>query len=147
MERTARKTEHAGRKRDVALITAGRQEPRRKATRQGRSLIVKPLAARRNAQTNRKIPELEFRPISIYGFWMKLRLDLLKHLTTEDVIEEAVANVHRFNPEPLFAKTGIGSLLPASASEREREIAHSIELTRKLEQRAKKAGETNASKP
>lgn len=74
-------------------------------------------------------------------------MDLLKHLTTEDVIEEAVVNVHRFNPEPLFSKTGIGSLLPASASEREREIAHSIELTRKLEQRATKAGKTGASKP
>jgi hypothetical protein len=41
---------------------------------------------------------------------MKLRLDLLEHLTAEDILEEAVATVHRFKPEPLLSKTGTGSL-------------------------------------
>ncbi|MFN0078493.1 MAG: hypothetical protein ACKVY0_18705 [Prosthecobacter sp.] len=54
---------------------------------------------------------------------MKLRLDLLRHLTTEDVMEEAVATVHRFKPEPLFSITGTGSLSSASMQERAREEA------------------------
>jgi len=54
---------------------------------------------------------------------MKLRLDLLKRLTTEDVMEEAVATVHRFKPEPLFSQTGTGSLSSASTQERAREEA------------------------
>jgi hypothetical protein len=72
---------------------------------------------------------------------MKLRLDLLKHLTTEDVMEEAVATVHRFKPEPLFSKTGTGSLSSASTQERAREEEHSMELTRRLEQRARQSGQ------
>lgn len=71
---------------------------------------------------------------------MKLRLDLLEHLTAEDIAEEAAANVHRFKPEPLFSQTGTGSLSSASTSERAREVQHSMELTRKLETRAKAAG-------
>jgi len=43
---------------------------------------------------------------------MKLRIDLLKFLTEEDICEEAAANTHRYNPEPLFSKTGTGSLTP-----------------------------------
>ena len=71
---------------------------------------------------------------------MKLRLDLLEHLTTEDVIREAQATVHRFKPEPLFSKTGTGSLSSASTLERANEVKRSTELARKLEKRAKKAG-------
>ena len=67
---------------------------------------------------------------------MKLRLDLLEHLTAEDIAREAEANVHRFKPEPLFSRTGTGSLSSASTSERAREEVHSTELTRKLEHRA-----------
>jgi hypothetical protein len=33
---------------------------------------------------------------------MKLRLDLLEHLTAEDIAQQAEVNVHRFKPEPLF---------------------------------------------
>ena len=73
---------------------------------------------------------------------MKLRLDLLKHLTTEDVMEEAVATVHRFKPEPLFSKTGTGSLSSASMQERAREVEHSTALTQKLMQRARQTGQT-----
>ncbi|MFZ4594663.1 MAG: hypothetical protein ACOYOF_10430 [Verrucomicrobiaceae bacterium] len=72
---------------------------------------------------------------------MKLRLDLLKHLTTEDVIQEAEATVHRFKPEPLFSKTGTGSLSSASTLERAREAAHSTALTQKLTQRAQQTGQ------
>jgi hypothetical protein len=77
---------------------------------------------------------------------MKLRLDLLQHLTTEDVAEAAAATVHRFKPEPLFSKTGVGSLSPTSTEERAREEAHSMELTRKLEERARKSGKPSRPK-
>jgi hypothetical protein len=71
---------------------------------------------------------------------MKLRLDLLKHLTADDIREEAEKAVHRFKPEPLLSQTGTGSLSPESTEERAREVEHSTELTRKLEERARKAG-------
>jgi hypothetical protein len=77
---------------------------------------------------------------------MKLRLDLLKHLTTEDVMEEAVATVHRFKPEPLFSKTGTGSLSSASTQERAREEAHSMELIQRLEQRAQQTGQSGTAR-
>jgi len=77
---------------------------------------------------------------------MKLRLDLLEQLTDEDIMEAVVANTHRFKPEPLFSKTGVGSLLSASTEERARELEHSMELTRKLEERAAKAGSGSAEK-
>lgn len=77
---------------------------------------------------------------------MKLRLDLLKHLTAEDIAQAAEANVHRFKPEPLFSKTGTGSLSSASTSERAQEEAHSTELTRKLEARAQRSGKKPARK-
>ena len=53
---------------------------------------------------------------------MKLRTDLLKYLTMEDIAEEALANNHRHKPEPNFAKTGVGSLLPATPEERAQEL-------------------------
>lgn len=71
---------------------------------------------------------------------MKLRLDLLEHLTAEDIKEAAMEAAHRFKPEPLLSKTGTGSLSPASIEERAREVEHSMELTRRLEERARKAG-------
>ena len=75
---------------------------------------------------------------------MKLRIDLLEHLTDQDILEEAVATVHRFKPEPLLSKTGTGSLLSASTEERAREVARSTELIRRLEQRAQQSGKRNA---
>jgi len=77
---------------------------------------------------------------------MKLRLDLLKHLTAEDIAQSAEESVHRFKPEPLFSKTGTGSLLSASTEERAREVEHSMELTRKLEERARQAGKQTGGK-
>ena len=71
---------------------------------------------------------------------MKLRLDLLEHLTDEEILEEVLANNHRYKPEPLFSKTGVGTLSPASTEERAQEEARSTELIRRLEERARKAG-------
>lgn len=71
---------------------------------------------------------------------MKLRLDLLEKLRMEDIAEEAVKATHRFRPEPLFSRTGVGSLLSASMQERAQEEAHSMELTVKLTRRAGKTG-------
>ena len=77
---------------------------------------------------------------------MKLRLDLLMHLTTEDVISAAEAKVHRFKPEPLFSQTGTGSLSSASMQERAREVEHSTALTQKLQERARKTGQPSTGK-
>lgn len=67
---------------------------------------------------------------------MKLRLDLLEHLTAEDILEEEVATNHRFKPEPLLSKTGTGSLSPSSTEERAKEDARNMALTRKLLERS-----------
>jgi hypothetical protein len=77
---------------------------------------------------------------------MKLRLDLLEHLTAEDVRRAASESVHRYKPELLFSKTGTGSLSSASTEERARELEHSMELTRKLEKRARRNGKHSARK-
>jgi acetylornithine deacetylase/succinyl-diaminopimelate desuccinylase-like protein len=76
---------------------------------------------------------------------MKLRLDLLEQMTPADIAEQAEKNVHRFKPEPLFSKTGVGSLSPASTNERALEVEHSMELTQKLERRARKAGKKSGT--
>jgi hypothetical protein len=76
---------------------------------------------------------------------MKLRLDLVEHLTADDIRKAAEESVHRFKPEPNFSKTGIGSLSPASTEERAKEVAHSTELTQKLTRRAQKAGKQRAN--
>src|SRR5882724_7653346 len=56
---------------------------------------------------------------------MKLRLDLLEHLTDEDILEEVLANNRRYKSEPNFSKTGVGSLSSASIEERAKEEARS----------------------
>lgn len=78
---------------------------------------------------------------------MKLRLDLLEHLTDEDILEEVLANNHRYKPEPLFSKTGVGSLLSASTEERAQEEARSTALIARLKQRAQASGRSNSSEP
>lgn len=77
---------------------------------------------------------------------MKLRLDLLEQLRPEDVMEEVLANNHRYKPEPLFSKTGTGSLSSASTEERAQEVERSTALIQKLTQRAQEAGKTSADK-
>ena len=71
---------------------------------------------------------------------MKLRLDLLEHLTDEDIMEEVLANNHRYKPEPLFSKTGVGSLSSASTEERANEEARSTALIARVTQRAQQTG-------
>ena len=78
---------------------------------------------------------------------MKLRLDLLEHLTDEDILEEVLANNHRYKPEPNFSKTGVGSLLSASTEERAQEEARSTALIERLKRRAQASGRTNSTKP
>ncbi len=63
---------------------------------------------------------------------MKLRTDLLEHLTTDDILEEAAANQHRYKAEPTFSKTGTGHLSPRSIEDSAREEARSTALARKL---------------
>jgi len=77
---------------------------------------------------------------------MKLRMDLLKHLKAEDLAQAAEQNVHRFKAEPLFSKTGTGSLSSASTSERASEVRHNTELIRKLEERAQNSGKKSTAR-
>jgi hypothetical protein len=67
---------------------------------------------------------------------MKLRLDLLEHLTDADILEEVLANNHRYKPEPLFSKTGVGSLRSATPEERAQEEARSAALAERLKKSA-----------
>jgi hypothetical protein len=71
---------------------------------------------------------------------MKLRLDLLEHLTDEDILEEVLANNHRYKPEPLFSRTGVGSLSSASTEERAQEEARSTARIQRAMQRLKQSG-------
>jgi hypothetical protein len=77
---------------------------------------------------------------------MKLRLDLLEHLTEKDFLEEVVVNNHRYKPEPLFSKTGVGSLLSVPIEQRVREVARSTALTQRLAKRARSAGKKSGVK-
>jgi len=77
---------------------------------------------------------------------MKLRLDLLEHLKDEDILEAVVENNHRYKPEPLFSRTGVGSLSSASTEERAREVERATDLTRKLEERARQSGSGSGAK-
>ncbi len=71
---------------------------------------------------------------------MKLRLDLLDHLTEKDFLEEVVVNNDRYKPEPLFSKTGGGSLLSVPIEQRAKEVSRSTALTQRLKRRARSAG-------
>jgi hypothetical protein len=77
---------------------------------------------------------------------MKLRLDLLEHLTDEDILEEVLANNHRYKPEPLFSKTGVGSLSSASIEERAQEEARSTARIQRAMQRLKQSGGADSLK-
>jgi len=75
---------------------------------------------------------------------MKLRLDLLKHLTAGDVLEEAAANQHRYKAEPTFSKTGVGHLSPRSMADSANEAERSEALTQKLTGRLRKNGKKSS---
>lgn len=66
---------------------------------------------------------------------MKLRFDLLEHLTAEDILEEALANNHRYSAEPVFARTGVGFLKSATEEEKAAELVRIVALTKWLEER------------
>jgi hypothetical protein len=71
---------------------------------------------------------------------MKLRLDLLSQLNDQDILEEILETNPRFKPEPLFSKTGVGSLSSASIEERAKEVARSTALIQKAKQRLQQSG-------
>jgi hypothetical protein len=70
---------------------------------------------------------------------LKLRLDLLEHLTADDIRLAAENSIHRLKPGPNFSRTGIGTLSSASSEKRAKEVKHSMELTRKPTLRPEKA--------
>ena len=78
---------------------------------------------------------------------MKLRLDLLEHLTEKDILQEVLANNRRYKPEPNFSKTGVGTLLSASTKERAQEEARSTALIQRLKRRAQRTGQQSRRKP
>jgi hypothetical protein len=77
---------------------------------------------------------------------MKLRVDLVKKLTEADLMEEILANNHRYKPEPHFSKTGTGTLSSASIEERANEEERSTALIQKLKQRSPKNGSGDGAK-
>jgi hypothetical protein len=77
---------------------------------------------------------------------MKLRLDLLEHLTMEDIAVVALANNHRYKPEPLFSQTGVGSLSPTSTEDSAHEEALNAALIQKVQRRAAKSGKPGSPK-
>ena len=76
---------------------------------------------------------------------MKLRTDLLKYATPAEALKEALANNHRYKPEPLFSQTGTGSLSSASTKESAQEVARSTERIQKALRQSKKTGKNDAS--
>ena len=76
---------------------------------------------------------------------MKLRLDLLEYLTADDILEEALANNHRYKPEPLFSQTGSGSLSSASTEECAKEVERSTERIQKALQQSVENGRNGGS--
>lgn len=77
---------------------------------------------------------------------MKLRLDLLKELTAQDILEEAAANQHRYKAEPTFSKTGTGHLSPRSIEDSAREAERSTALGEKLTKRLRENGSKSGGK-
>ena len=71
---------------------------------------------------------------------MKLRIDLLEHLTDQDILEEVLANNHRYKPAPNFSRTGVGSLSSASTKERAQEEARSTARIQRAMQRSQQSG-------
>ena len=76
---------------------------------------------------------------------MKLRIDLLEYLTDEDIMEEVLANNHRYKPEPLLSKTGVGSLLSASTEERAQEVARSTARIQRAMKRLEASGKSSGA--
>ena len=76
---------------------------------------------------------------------MKLRIDLLEYLTDEDILEAAEASVSRFSAEPVFGRTGVGFLRPASEEEKAAEIVASERMIQRILARAEADAQRRAS--
>jgi hypothetical protein len=72
---------------------------------------------------------------------MKFRVDLLKFITEEDILEGVLANNHRYQAEPLFSQTGVGSLASATEEEKAREVERAEAFVRRLKERAARAAQ------
>jgi hypothetical protein len=77
---------------------------------------------------------------------MKLRNDLAMKVTPQMALKEAQANQHRYKAEPLFSKTGTGSLSSASTKDSAAEEERSTARIQKLTRTAKKNGSKAAAK-
>jgi hypothetical protein len=77
---------------------------------------------------------------------MKLRVDLVEKLSEADLMEEVLANNHRYKPEPNFSKTGVGTLSSASIEERAKEEERSTALIQKLKERSPGNGKISGAK-
>ena len=76
---------------------------------------------------------------------MKLRTDLLKYATPEEALKEALANNHRYKPEPLFSQTGTGSLSSATTEECAKEAERSTERIQKALRQSAENGTNGGS--
>jgi len=66
---------------------------------------------------------------------MKLRLDLLKYMRDEDILDFAGWDIERWSAEPVFGKTGKGYLGPMTPELRVKEREIMEEIHRRLEER------------
>jgi hypothetical protein len=76
---------------------------------------------------------------------MKLRTDLLTFATPEEALKEGLANNHRYKPEPLFSRTGTGSLSSATTEECAKEVERSTERIQRALKQSKEDGISNGS--
>lgn len=76
---------------------------------------------------------------------MKLRFDLVEHLTDQDIMEEVLANNHRYKAEPLLSRTGVGSLASASTEDRAKEVERSTAFIERLKKRQHESGSKSAA--
>jgi hypothetical protein len=63
---------------------------------------------------------------------MKLRFDLVEKITPEMLMESVLMNNHRYSAESHLAKTGVGSLSPASAEDLANEAKFSAKIIQKI---------------
>ena len=77
---------------------------------------------------------------------MKLRLDLLEHLSDQDILDEVLANNHRYKAEANFSKTGVGTLSSASIEERAQEEARSTARIQKAMRQLRRNGKPKPEK-
>jgi len=70
---------------------------------------------------------------------MKLRLDLLKYLRDEDILDFAGWDIERWSAEPVLSKTGKGHLGPMTPELRAKELEMMEEIHRRLEARKAQA--------